>query len=194
MNIRAEYTIYVRNSFFLFFPTQTDYRQMNIIWYVTLSSCFKCVMRKRVRLVIAILFFLDMWYIVVFFPIVLGTILVSSLGTPLYIAPICGFPIVQWIRCQVGLNLAKSYGNATIIGLSLLNAPVFVILMHYWSIGKKFSPACIIEFCLCFFQCAAILALYFRLNRWSACSVISILRLLVVSASFGILILAVITV
>jgi hypothetical protein len=77
---------------------------MNIIWYVKISFCFKYFMRKRIKLVIAILFFLDMWYIVVFFPIVLGAILVSSLGTPLYIAPICGFPIVQWIRCRVGLN------------------------------------------------------------------------------------------
>ena len=155
---------------------------------------FRSFVRLRVRLLIAILFYLDMWYIIVFFPVILGTVLVSSLGTPIYVVPICGFPIVQWIRCQVGLKLARSYSDGTIVGLSFVNVPVFLILMHYWSSGKNFSPACIIEFCLCFSQFAAILALYLRLNRWSTCSIASLFKHLLVFSSFGVLVLAVITV
>jgi hypothetical protein len=128
-----------------------------------------------IRLFLGIAFYLDLWYC----PVYLVTHLWNSPMDYRWIS-ILVFPFVQYLRCQLGIRLARKFNDWNCCIVSLLGVAIFLIQTG------------IISLTLSFIESIGISFIFIRTKNWSTCSPLSLFHLFIVAGSLAALILTLI--
>ena len=147
----------------------------------------------KVRLGTAIVFYLDLWYLIVFVGVCLVGVIRSGSDT-LSLVSILVYPVVQVLRCRVGMQVARACENHMYMALAVLNVPVYLtqMLFLHHTFVKQHQTASIIAFTLSVAEALLVSLLFAVKTVWAVCTPASLVRLIVMLGSVSLLIFSLI--
>jgi hypothetical protein len=168
--------------------------QNNVFFLV--SPYFPLFVWMLIRLVIGIVYYLDLWYCPVYTVVTLGTFFWKTridIGWIMSIISISVFPFIQYVRCHIGFKVARKFDTWVCCWLSLISVPVFLIQLLLFSHQDTRlvvdRTAGIIALSLSFIEATLTTLLFIRNHSWSACTPVSLLHLTAVGGSLAVLII-----
>ena len=154
----------------------------------------------KLRLCLAVIFYLDMWYLPVYVAVSIASLLWKlPLPDPRWsvsLVSVSLYPIVQYARCRAGMTMARKFSDTLCSGVSVSSVPIVLVQLLLFSRQQTKmiveSSAGVIALTLSFIESLLLIAFFGRNHSWTSCTPTALFRLVIVAGPLTVVILSLI--